>query len=140
MTQVRKLLLNALGFIVAAALVTGCVQTQERAIAPDLVGAQWMRIDDENASPHFPTLAFDETGASGYSGCGPWSAQVRPRRDGLAFVAIRLTYACQAAPARAAEASFMTALRGTRALRRDGEELILLDRAGRTVARFIRAD
>lgn len=121
-------------------LLSACVQTQASGPPVELVGSQWMRIDDENASPHFPTLAFDAGGASGYSGCRGWAARIRTSQTRIVFFDIRTNHRCEAAPARAAEANFMRALTRARAIVRDGDELTMRDAAGRDVARFVRGD
>jgi heat shock protein HslJ len=128
--------------VITAALLSACASSQNLTPAP-LVGTHWFRVDDENASPHFPTLAFDAHTASGVlPGCGDWSADVKATGAALSFT--------HAAPARpqceansavgAAARSFMRALAATHSAQLSGEgdrrTLTLLDANGAPLARL----
>ena len=105
-----------------------------------LAETDWIRADDADAAPHFATLSFSASDASGYSGCAGWTAHLRAAGATLIFSAIRpQTRHCEAGAARAAQASFLRALRMTRSFTRDGDELNLRSASGASVARFIAA-
>ncbi len=124
--------------IVAAALLGACASTPD-ATPPMLVGTHWLRVDDEDASPHFPTLDFGEHGASGVMpGCGDWSAVVQTAGERLSFARLAPAHPqCEAQSAVGAAArSFMAALKVTRSARLADGELILFDARGAPVARL----
>lgn len=107
----------------------------------DLTSTEWRRSDDANASPHFPTLAFTDRGASGFAGCNRWFSSVTRDDHALDFGNVGMTrMACQAESQAATERSFAAVLERTRGWRVEGEELVLLDEAGAQLARFVRND
>jgi len=101
-------------------------------------GVTWRRIDDEDANPHGGTLTFDGDRASGSAGCNRWFAAAAREGQSLRFGDAGTTRMMCAEPAMAAEERFLAALQVTRAMRMDGEELVLAVHAGREVARFRR--
>lgn len=101
-----------------------------------LAGTSWMRVDRSDDAPHFPTLAFEDGRASGHAGCNRWFASVSQSGERLTFGAIGATRMMCAEPAMATERAFLDALSATRTARVQGEQLILLDAAGRERARF----
>jgi heat shock protein HslJ len=114
---------------------------QPSASAPlALAGTHWMRIDDDNAAPHFPTLDFGDARASGFAGCNRWFADVSVDGAALSFGPVGSTRMMCPPPAMAAETALFDALSRTRAARREGEELIFLDEGGAMVARFAPGD
>ena len=128
--------MRAWAILVLAAVLGACASS--RATPQNLVGTEWLRVDDENASPHFVTLGFTADGASGYfPGCGPWSARVRASGTSLSFYDVAPADPdCGAESSAAAAESMLHALRETRSAAREGEELSLRDARGVEVARF----
>lgn len=124
-----------------ALLLAACAaQAPLAAPAFDLTGTHWQRADDDQAAPHFPTLAFTARGASGYSGCNRWFSAVTRDASALRFGNIGMTRMACAEAAMAAERNFADALERTRGWRADAGELVLLDETGNAAARFVRAD
>jgi hypothetical protein len=128
--------------VIVLALLSACA-SMEHATPANLVGTRWFRVDDESASPHFPTLAFGAKAASGVlPGCGDWSADVKAAGAALSFSRVKPARPqCAANSAVGAAArSFMRALAATRSARLfgegDGRVLALLDANGEQVGRF----
>ena len=128
---------------IALALASGCASMPTGGTPANLVGTHWLRVDDDNACPHFPTLGFGEDTASGVlPGCDDWSADVRTTGATLSFAHLEPTHLqCGADSAVGAAArSLMSALAATRSARlstaADGSELTLFDARGEQVARF----
>lgn len=133
--------------VIMATMLSACASPMALSTPPELAATHWMRVDDDNAAPHFPTLSFGENGAMGFMpGCGEWSARVRSLDAQLAFVGVSPRHPqCGAELSMAAARSILDALRQTRGARvaygGDGDEddeLILLDSRGEEVARFAR--
>lgn len=107
--------------------------------ADPLAGTQWLRSDDDNASPHNPTIAFTARGASGFAGCNRWFSAVTRDATAMRFGNVGMTrMACQAESQTATERNFSDALALTRAWRFEDGDLVLLNEAGDPVARFVR--
>ncbi len=135
--------MRALLIAVAAALVGACVhpaapQAQTETSMSDLGGAEWRRIDDEDANPHPPTITFEDGRASGYAGCNRWFASVTRAGDALRFGQAGATRMACAESSMAAERRFLAVINSTRSARIVGEELIFTDDAGAVLARFSR--
>lgn len=126
--------------LAALALLGACATPAPPAVSPQpihLSGTEWMRVDDANAAPHNPTIAFEDARASGFAGCNRWFAAVTQNGEALRFGAIGTTrMACTAEPAAAAERSFLTALAATRYAHYDQDALVLLDSEQHQLARF----
>lgn len=124
--------------LAALALLAACATPAPSMQAPiHLSGSEWIRVDDDNAAPHNPTLAFEDARASGYTGCNRWFAAVTQNGEELRFGVIGTTrMACGAEPAAAAERSLLAALRATRYAHYDQNTLVLLDTTMRPLARF----
>lgn len=76
--------MRARAMLISALMLCACATSG--ATPPILVGTEWLRVDDDNASPHYVTIGFTADGASGYfPGCGPWSARVRTSGASLSF-------------------------------------------------------
>ena len=128
---------------IASTLLSACAAIPTGGTPPNLIGTQWLRVDDEAASPHFPTLEFGENNASGFlPGCDDWSAVVKSTDTTLSFTRLEPTQLqCGADSAVGAAArSLMSALAATRSARvsddANGRELTLFDARGEQVARF----
>jgi hypothetical protein len=124
----------------ALVLLCACTSMPEGATPSRLIDTHWMRVDDENASPHFPTLAFGKNDASGFlPGCEGWSAQVANRGAELTFVSLRparLTCGTESATGVAAR-SFMRVLAATRSARvSENGQMELFNARGGLIARF----
>lgn len=100
----------------------------------------WMRIDDENAAPHFPTIAFERNRVSGYSGCNRFFADVHIDGSEMRFGPLGATRMACAEPSMATERALFGALERTRRWRLANQELSLLDAQGAEIARFTPAD
>lgn len=123
--------------LMALALLAACASASpDLPTEPNLAGTQWLRIDDENAAPHFPTLTFTERGASGHAGCNRWFSSVSRGGDALTFDNIGTTRMACAEVAMAVERNFIAALNDTQGMRIEGEELVLYDIGGAQTARF----
>lgn len=101
-----------------------------------LAGTSWIRIDDENASPHNPTIVFEAARASGYDGCNRWFAAVTQNGEAIRFGDVAATRMGCAEAGNAAERNFLAALAATRYVRADGDALLLLDGNRRQLARL----
>jgi heat shock protein HslJ len=127
--------------VLLALMLAACAQTT--ADAPHAIhpaGTSWIRVDDENAAPHNPTMEFNTASASGFAGCNRWFAGVTQDGEELSFGNVGTTrMACQAEPAAAAERNFLAALAATRYAHYDQDALVLLDAEQNQVARFERA-
>jgi heat shock protein HslJ len=126
--------------LVLALALMGCASA---AVPPAphnyLAGTSWRRVDDENASPHDPTIAFEQARASGFSGCNRWFASVTHDGESLTFGDVGMTrMACTAEPAMAAERNFLEVLEATRYAHYDDAALVLLDAEQNQIARFER--
>src|SRR5690606_36442771 len=90
--------------IILAIALAGCAATSAPPAPHNyLAGTSWRRVDDENASPHNPTIAFEEARASGYSGCNRWFASIAHDGEVLTFGDLGSTRMACAEPAMAAE-------------------------------------
>lgn len=101
-----------------------------------LINREWVRVDDVDASPHFPTLNFEDSRASGYGGCNRWFASVERAGDRLRFGAIGATRMACPGSSMQTERNLFDALERTRRFRLENEVLMLLDGAGAVVGRF----
>lgn len=133
--------------VIIATALGACASTLAMGAPSGLAATHWMRVDDDNAAPHFPTLSFGENGAMGFMpGCGEWSARVSSLDARLSFAGVTPRHPqCGAESSMAVARSLLDALRRTRSARvgygGDGDEddeLILLDARGEEVARFAR--
>lgn len=129
--------LIALSALLASAC-THAAPTHMEAGMNTLAGAEWRRIDDEDANPHPPTITFEDGRASGFAGCNRWFASVTRDGDALSFGQAGATRMACAEPAMAAEQRFFDVINATRVARIVGEELLLIDEAGAILARFSR--
>lgn len=133
-----------MSFIVAGLALLGACASQSPPPAEEhgvhLAGTSWQRVDDENAAPHFPTIAFGEDSrASGFAGCNRWFASVTQHGEELTFGPVGTTrMACQADSQAATERSFLAALSATRYGHYDQDALVLLDESQQQIARFER--
>ena len=128
--------MRASAMLISALMLCACATSG--ATPPILVGTEWLRVDEDNASPHYVTIGFTADGASGYfPGCGPWSARVRASDASLSFYDITPADPdCGAESSAAAAESMVQALRATRSAAFDGEYLLLRDGRGVEVARL----
>lgn len=122
----------------ALALLSACAAPAALGAPGELAGIDWMRVDDEDASPHFAHLRFEGERASGSAGCNDFFAAVASEGARLRFSAVGVTRRACAGSGMATERRMLTALERTRAYRLDGGDLVLLDGAGAPVARLIR--
>ena len=124
--------------VALAALVALAACAAQLTGAPtNIAGIAWMRVDDEDASPHFARLRIDGDRASGYGGCNNFFAHVASEGARLRFSGIGSTRMACAESSMATERNMLAALERARAYRLEGGELVLLDAAGAQVARFI---
>lgn len=125
--------------IILGIALAGCAATSAPPAPHNyLAGTSWRRVDDENASPHNPTIAFEEARASGYSGCNRWFASIAHDGEVLTFGDVGSTRMACAEPAMAAEQNFFAALEATRFAHYDDAVLVFLDAEQNQVARFER--
>jgi len=119
--------------------LSACVSTGPLGPPLPLAGTHWVRSDDADAAPHFPTLAFSDGRASGFDGCNLWNAPIDQTGGGLRFGQAATTRrACGADSAAATARRFWQAIRATRAARNEGDALVLLDVEQNVLARFTR--
>jgi len=122
--------------VLAAALAACATQPPTPGAAIHLSGTSWI-MDDADASPHFPTIRFEDARASGFDGCNSWFAAVTQEGEVLRFGPIATTRrACQAESAGAVERRFLAALGATRYGHYDQEVLVLLDGEQHQLGRF----
>jgi heat shock protein HslJ len=104
-----------------------------------LAGTRWI-MENDDASPHYPTMNFDDQRASGYDGCNQWFAQVNQDGERLHFgMPVTTRRACGAGSADAVERAFLAMLNNTQFAHYDQDDLVLLDNDQHEIARF-RAD
>jgi heat shock protein HslJ len=102
-----------------------------------LVGTKWRRVDDMNANPHGATMEFNTTGATGYTGCNTWGANVEHDGEQLRFNSTSVTErSCGAGVQTATEQSFLAVIDATRYAHYDRDALVLLDANQHVIARF----
>jgi heat shock protein HslJ len=106
----------------------------------ELTGITWMRVDDEDASPHFATLRFEADRIAGHGGCNRYFADVAHAGSRLRLGDIGSTRMMCPPSSMATERSMFAALARVRGYRLANEELTLLDENGAAAARFMRAD
>ena len=106
----------------------------------ELIGVTWMRVDDEEAAPHFATLRFEAERIAGHAGCNRYFADVEHAGTQLRLGAIGATRMMCPPPSMATERSLFAALARVRGYRLANEELTLLDANGAAAARFMRTD
>jgi heat shock protein HslJ len=106
------------------------------AAAIHLSGTSWIRVDDENASPHNPTIEFSDARASGYDGCNQWFAAVTQSGESLRFGDVGTTRMACSGAGDAAERNFLAALAATRYGHYDQDTLVLLDSEQHQLARL----
>jgi heat shock protein HslJ len=105
--------------------------------AIDLSGTKWRRIDDTNANPHGATMGFEGNGASGYTGCNRWSADVTQNGEELLFGMVAVTEMhCGEGVQMGTERAFLPVLEATRYAHYDGDALVLLDARQNVIAEF----
>lgn len=101
-----------------------------------LSGTRWI-MDDADASPHLPTIAFSDSRANGFDGCNAWFASVEQNGEGLRFDHVGTTRrACEAESAGGVERRFLAMLNATRYGHYDQDVLMLLDAEQRPLGRF----
>ena len=101
-----------------------------------LSGTRWI-MDDNDASPHFPTMNFGDARASGFDGCNQWFAAVTQDGESLRFGIVGSTRrACEAESAGAVERHFLAILNATRYGHYDQDTLVLLDAEQHQLGRF----
>ncbi len=127
---------------IAALSLSACASIPTSGTPSNLVDTTWMRVDDENASPHYPTLTFSADGASGFlPGWKAWSARVETRGAAISFSHVRparLTCSAESATGVSAR-SFLRMLAAARSSRlSEGDELTVLGASGEEIARFAR--
>ena len=122
--------------LVLALALTACVE------APALIGpihlsrTHWI-MDDADAAPHFPTIDFSDSRASGFDGCNSWFAAVEQDGETLRFGHVATTRrACDAESAGAVERRFLAMLNATRYGHYDQDALVLLDAEQHQLGRF----
>lgn len=119
-----------------ALALAACVEAQHAAEPIHLSGTRWI-MEDAEASPHFPTIAFSDSRASGFDGCNQWFGSVEQNGERLVFGHIGTTRrACDAESAGAVERRFLVALNATRYGHYDQDTLVLLDDGQRQLGRF----
>lgn len=106
----------------------------------ELTGVTWMRVDDEDAAPHFATLRFEADRIAGHGGCNRYFADVEYAGSQLRLGAVGATRMMCPPPSMATERNLFAALARVRGYRLANEELMLLDQNGAAAARFVRAD
>lgn len=133
-----KATLTLLAFAITLAACTPSVPA-----APSLAGTQWvlkaMPGWELAKAAQVPTLVFQsETQAGGRTGCNIWGGKYERQGAKIRFSAMMMTeMACQYGMD--IEQLFVNALEQTRAIRVEGDILVLLDEAGAELARFFRA-
>jgi putative lipoprotein len=125
--------------VFAALMLAACASSPvelTEGVPAELSDTQWMRIDDEDAGPHFPVIAFDSERAFGFGGCNRFFASIEHAGERIAFGPIGATRMMCAESSMQTERNMFNALERTRAFRIDGEVLTLLDNRGAEVGRF----
>jgi heat shock protein HslJ len=122
--------------VLALALAACATQAPAPAAPIHLSGTSWI-LEDDDASPHLPTMVFGDARASGFAGCNTWYAAVAQDGESLRFSDIVTTrIACQAEPAAAVERRFRAMLDATRYGHYDQDVLVLLDAEQHQIGRF----
>jgi heat shock protein HslJ len=122
--------------VLAAALAACATPASAPGAAIHLSGTSWI-LDDADASPHFPTIRFEDARASGFDGCNSWFAAVTQEGEVLRFGPVATTRrACQAESAGAVERRFLAMLGATRYGHYDQDVLVLLDGEQHQLGRF----
>jgi heat shock protein HslJ len=133
----RSFAVALLGLVVAACATPEPAAPEPGAATSHLAGTSWRRVDDLDANPHGPTMAFTAEGASGDTSCNRWFTSVTHDGETLRFGNIGTTRrACQTEMQAAAERNFLAALRATRYAHYDQQALVLLDEQQQVIARF----
>ncbi len=108
--------------------------------ANHLAGTHWI-MEDVEASPHYPTMNFEDARASGFDGCNQWFAGVSQDGETLRFGMVGTTRrACEAGSAGAVERRFLAMLGATRYAHYDQDALVLLDEQQHQIGRFRAAE
>ena len=122
--------------ILVLALTAGATEAPAPAAPIHLSGTTWI-LEDADASPHLPTIAFEDARASGFAGCNSWFAEVTQDGEILRFGDVAATRrACQAESAAAVERRFLAMLNATRYGHYDQDVLALLDAEQHQIGRF----
>jgi len=117
------------------------VRPFERSPSFAFAGTHWLRSDDAEASPHYPTINFTADSASGYAGCNTWRASITTRRaTALAFGPVATTRMTCPPSSMQTERNFLAMLRQTRAYLVTDKGMTLYDSRNRIVAELICAD
>jgi putative lipoprotein len=143
--------LNAAGPVEIVAGFVGIIQSATPAPPPasdtvidDIIGVTW-RAETLDGSPvtaeGHPTISIGgDMRAGGRGGCNSWFSEVALGDGTLAFSAVAATrMACPSADETAEEEAFFDVLAATRFWRIDGEQLILSDAEGATLATFLQS-
>lgn len=130
--------MRALAAILLATALAACVTSEPAQPGTSyLNGTGWRRVDDMNANPHGVTMDFNDTGASGDTGCNRWFASVAHEGEVLRFGNVGTTRrACTSEVQAGAERSFLEMLPNTRYGHYDQHALVLLDENQHQIARF----
>jgi heat shock protein HslJ len=86
-----------------------------------------------------PTITFEAGRASGFAGCNRWFAEATHDGASLRFGAAGATRMACEPPMMQIESDFLSMIERTRAYRRDGDTLTLLDEDGAEIGTFLRA-
>jgi putative lipoprotein len=86
-----------------------------------------------------PTITFEAGRASGFAGCNRWFAEVTHDGASLRFGAAGATRMACEPPMMQIESNFLSMIERTRAYRRDGDTLTLLDEGSAEIGTFLRA-
>lgn len=126
----------ALITLVLLSACASCAPPEAPAPAPSPIeNTRWIMA---NADADGPTIEFVENRAVGYAGCNRWFAEAQTDGPALSFGQIGATRRMCSPAVMSVEREFFAALNATRAVRVDGDTLVLLDARGQELARFTR--
>lgn len=127
----------------AALLALALAAGHPASATPDaLVGTEWRvdRLAGTRLAPQGerPTIRFEDTHATGFSGCNPWRARAPGEEHALSFQDIMIAKRKCPGGLAAMEADFLRALARTQRAQRSGAHLVLIDIQGRETMRLMR--
>lgn len=129
-----------LGFALAACATPESEPAWTAGAPAEISNINWMRVDDEDASPHFATLRFEGERFGGHAGCNRYFADVEHAGSRLRIGDVGATRMMCPPSSTATERNLFAALVRVRGYRLANQELTLIDEAGGEAARFVRAD
>ncbi|GAM97902.1 hypothetical protein U91I_01532 [alpha proteobacterium U9-1i] len=115
----------------AALLLSACATSTPTPASLD--GTSWTMLDVAGPTP---TIAFADGGASGFTGCNRWAANVQRATAGARVGLAAVTEMACPGPAMDTEARFLSILQQSPVAERRGDVLVLAGPNGDELARF----